>query len=288
MIRFALIMGLLSALSLGAMAMGCDDDGGSSDGDTDTDTDTDADSDTDTDIDTDADAGPDGGDPSDVMVWYQDDEIDVLYSGLTTESINSTDVYTVEDIISEAGITTPLAELELNFEASDGWTPLESGGCAAIIPIISTTATSGGLDPTTNDMVWDSSLALPGCMGVDVVAVIHVLDVITVVRGTTTTAVPLAGLTTTDIGGQDMITLATIVAEADATVVLADVDLELVASDGWSPENSSTCEDIHPIDGANAIYGGVDLTTHDMSWDSTPAYPGCMNVNDLKEITIVE
>jgi hypothetical protein len=145
-----------------------------------------------------------------------------------------------------------------------------------------------GLEPATSDMYWDPALSLPGCMGVDDVAIIWVRDVIQVVRGVVTTPVPLAGLATTEIGGEDVVTLETIVLAADNTVVLADVDLGLAASDGWSPESAGPCSSLHPIDGANADLGGVSQTTHDTTWDSTTAYPGCMNVNDLNVITVVE
>jgi hypothetical protein len=286
--------GLMTAAILfgGALAGGCGDDdddttpdaGPDLDTDSDTDTDADTDGDTDADSDTDSDTDADG----DIAVWYRGDEIGVSYDGLSTETIDSAEVITIADLISEAGVTTDLADLELNFEGSDEWTPLESTNCEALIPIGGATADQAGVDPETNDLYWDPALELPGCMGVGDVAIVHVLDVINVVRGDTTTAVPLAGLATTEIGGADLVTLETIVATADSSVTLADVELELLASDGWSPEDSSSCEDLHPIDGANAGLGGVDRTTHDLSWDESASYPGCMAVDDLTEITIIE
>jgi hypothetical protein len=100
--------------------------------------------------------------------------------------------------------------------------------------------------------------------------------------------VPIAGLTTAELDGDELVTLEAIIAESGIGVELSAITLDFEASDGWTPSMSTSCESIVPIPGSNAAQGGVDRTTHDMGWDTALDYPGCMSVEDVMLITVAD
>jgi len=99
--------------------------------------------------------------------------------------------------------------------------------------------------------------------------------------------VVLGDLTEVDFEGTPSAKLseAILAAVAGRTVAQLKVD-DLIADDGFSPNDSSNCTGRLPLAGTDTEQGYVALTTRDLGWGAALSYPGCLGVNGLHEIKV--
>ncbi len=135
--------------------------------------DTDADTDTDTDSDSDTDTDPGQGF---VTVDYDGDTEDITLDSLETADLGGTTLVLLPTIFDETAFTFDLSSVVLSFEGSDGYNPVDQGTCEEALPASGDLADQAGIDTLTNDVLWDPSLAFPGCANVKDVAIIYVID----------------------------------------------------------------------------------------------------------------
>lgn len=99
--------------------------------------------------------------------------------------------------------------------------------------------------------------------------------------------VVLGDLTEVDFEGAPSVTLsaAILAAVTGRTTAQLKVD-DLIADDGFSPNDSANCTGRLPLPGADTEQGYISLATRDLGWGSALAYPGCMGVDGLHEIKV--
>ena len=146
---------MIIALSV-TLSIGC----GNDDDDSDTSSDSDTDSDGDSSID----------------VTYNDDTQTISLADLATTAIGESEVVLLQTILAEYDPVPSLESVTLDFEGSDGWMPGNSDNCVDTVPLDGSFADQGGIETGTRNLIWEEGADLPGCMGVDDVAVIHVAD----------------------------------------------------------------------------------------------------------------
>jgi hypothetical protein len=125
----------------------------------------------DTDADTDTDTGQ-----GFITVDYEGDTEDVTLDGLETSDIDGTPVVLLPTIFDETEITFDLSSVVLSFEGSDGYNPVAEGTCEEALPASGDLAGQAGIDPLTNDILWDPALDFPGCAFLKDAAIVYVTD----------------------------------------------------------------------------------------------------------------
>ena len=128
--------------------------------------DSDSDSDTDTDVDTDV--------VGHVIVDFDGATEDVAFDGLETAELDGATVVLLPTIFAQTAFVFDSAAVSLSFEGSDGYNPTEEGTCTEALPAPGTLSGQAGVDPATNDLVWDPALDFPGCAHVKEIAIIYV------------------------------------------------------------------------------------------------------------------
>jgi hypothetical protein len=130
-------------------------------------------SDGDTDSDTDTDTEPP---PGDIEIRYGGDAESVAFEGLPLEPLDGVDVVLLTTLFGETSFAFDLGAVELAFEGSDGYNPVEEGTCTDHLPAPGTLAGQAGVDPLTGDLEWDPALDFAGCAFVKELAIIYVED----------------------------------------------------------------------------------------------------------------
>ena len=112
-----------------------------------------------------------------VQVTYQGAAETVALDGLPVAQLEGVDVVTLDTIVGRTDFPIALADVWLNFVGDDGFEPWMGDYCPADLdPVPGSLAAQGGLDPATRNLQWDEALGYPGCMHVDGVATVEVLD----------------------------------------------------------------------------------------------------------------
>jgi len=264
----------------------------------------------------------DGG--ATVEVTYGGSSTTVSLGSLPTSQLVGADVVTLDAIVGAAELPITLADVWLNFIADDGFEPSEGAYCPDdIVPVDGERAAQGGLELGTRNLLWDDALGYPGCLHVDGVATIEVLDTATtdtdtdtdtdsdtdtdteadagtevdtdttpcfvdVTYGADTATVALTGLATAVFEGVTVVTLDAIIAEAGVSVDLSGTTLHFAASDGYDPDDQDTCEAVTPVPGSVAAQGGIEHGTRNLMWDEALGYPGCLHVDDTATIVVAD
>ncbi|HUT76582.1 MAG TPA: hypothetical protein VM285_02790 [Polyangia bacterium] len=130
-----------------------------------------SDGDTDTDVDTDTEPPP-----GDIEIRYQGDAESVAFEGLPLETLDGVDVVLLTTLFGETSFSFDLAAVELAFEGSDGYNPVEEGTCTDHLPAPGNLADQAGVDTATGDLEWDPELEFAGCAHVKEVAIVYVED----------------------------------------------------------------------------------------------------------------
>jgi hypothetical protein len=112
-----------------------------------------------------------------VRVTYNGSSTTVALEGLPTAQLAGADVVTIETIVGAADFPIALADVWLNFVGDDGFEPWMGAYCPSELdPVDGELAAQGGLEVATRNLLWDEALGYPGCMHVDGVATVEVLD----------------------------------------------------------------------------------------------------------------
>jgi hypothetical protein len=99
--------------------------------------------------------------------------------------------------------------------------------------------------------------------------------------------VVLADLTAVDFEGTPSAKLSEAILAAVTGHTMAQLQIDdLLADDGFSPNDSSNCAGRLPVAGADTEQGFIALDSRNLGWASALSYPGCMGVDGLHEIKV--
>ncbi len=113
-----------------------------------------------------------------VEVTFGDASVDVRLATLPSETFQDVEAVKLADVIAAAHFEPELADLQADFEASDGFRPGNSGNCEGITPVAGADLELGYLSLDTLELLWDDELDFPGCMGVEDIALIELSDLL--------------------------------------------------------------------------------------------------------------
>lgn len=227
---------------------------------------------------------------TEVDVVYGDETVTVDLRSLETVDIDGVDHVRLSDVVGWADLGVALANLEFDFEASDGFRPSSSGNCADFVPVAGIDLENGFIAVESRSLAWDESLEFPGCLGVDDVAQIIATDTETtgptleVVYGSTTVVVDLDDATIVDFEGNDVVEVTEIVELAALGVTTDELLFNFQAEDGFRPSDSGNCADSFPIAGDQLQYAYIQYDTSNLVWHADAALPGCAFVDGIVRI----
>ncbi|HCF58016.1 MAG TPA: hypothetical protein DFS52_08495 [Myxococcales bacterium] len=228
-----------------------------------------------------------------VKVLWQGASTEVALDGLPTVEVAGTQRVRLTAIIAEVIGSTPVAELEADFVAGDGFKPGSSPNCLDFVPVPGDALALGYLDPVSRDLSWEASLEFPGCLRVDDIAEIILTEAdpgvtVKVLWQGASTDVALGSLPTVEIAGAQLVRLTEIVAGVIGSTPVTGLTADFTSGDGFKPGSSPNCEDLVPVSGDALALGYLDPVTRKLSWDESLAFPGCLRVSDTAEIILAE
>ena len=111
-----------------------------------------------------------------------------------------------------------------------------------------------------------------------------------VVRDGSEVVVELGTLEAVDLGeGELHVRLSDVLEAASLGIVLASVELDFVAGDGFTPRDSPNCTDeLVPVAGSLATRGYLHRLTRRLEWDVELGFPGCLRVQDTARVLVLE
>lgn len=91
-----------------------------------------------------------------------------------------------------------------------------------------------------------------------------------------------------EIGGTTCKGLASVASLAFPHLDLSTVMVDFLASDGFKPAKSPNCTAIVPISGELLEKGCIILPSHDLKWDASLGWPGCMSIKGAVQMELMD
>jgi hypothetical protein len=197
----------------------------------------------------------------------------------------------LSDVVEAAGLGVALADLQFDFEGSDGFRSSSTSTCTETIPMAGELLSQGYIHRVTRNLAWDEAADMPGCVHVDDTARLLASDA--AAAGPTVDVTYNGDTVTVDLSEAEgdvagTASLADVIAAADLGVAVEALAFDFVASDGFRVSEAGNCAPFFPIAGDQLGAGAIEIATRNLSWDEAAGLPGCANVDDLATIEVTD
>jgi hypothetical protein len=229
-----------------------------------------------------------------VEVTYQGTSTVVDVRDLDRVEVDGSEQVSLRDIVGYTELDTPLAELEFDFLAGDGYRPSASDNCIEVVPVAGHLLNEGYLSFDGLDLSWNASLNFPRCLNVGDVVRIEarkakvVGPTVEVTYHGQTITVDLGKAPEAELEGPAQVLLSDAIALAALGIDATSLLFNLEAADGFMPHNNPNCSDFFPLSGDLLPFGSLELETLDLSWHDDAGLPRCANVRNLARILVAD
>lgn len=241
-------------------------------------------------LDQDVDEGGSPG-PAGVTVVFQGQNIVIELSDAEQTSIEDESYALLLSVVSLALPDEDVTELEYDFVASDGFSPLNGANCDDMIPLSGEYLDKGFVNVKTRELFWAAEADFPTCMNVKGLAKIMVAAgeeavSVSVIFEEQTINVALEDADQTAIENETYALLDSVVGLALPDEDITKLEYDFEASDGYTPLDGAYCSDLIPLPGDDLDKGFIHLSSRNLIWAEEAGFPGCMKVKDLEKITV--
>jgi len=226
-----------------------------------------------------------------VEVLFDDDVWPIFLDDAEVVDFEGSEAVGLADVVELSGIDVAVERLVFDFIAADGFRASSSSNCVDLFPLTGDQIAQGYILLSNRNLVWDEAADLPGCAFVDDLAQIEatraaVGPFVDVTYGEESVTVDLGWAQVENVGGVDTVAVAEVVEMADLGLIVADLELDFVGSDGFRPSTNATCNVFFPIAGSEIDLAHIELETRNLIWDAEAGLPGCAYVDDIAQIVV--